>query len=714
MILVEAAVTGERGLEARILFARQLVARGHAAVIDERRLPEAIDRHQRYELASLLADVSSLDIGHMLLIGAESLGPETLAALAVQGPAPGVAVTAIGRFADHQARVGTAARLAYALGREVRMVDLAALQPRPLPVTALSPLAADPRALRVAARPHLFVVLPGEAVDEAEMLAPLAALDARSDIALTVLAPGKVRDRILGSRHAGLPVLGYGEMPVEAIAARAGILHFCGAAVAGERMAVLSMAALSAGRVVIDGSAEGGLAASGAPVLRGPVALASLAAYLDATILPNRAEIARRVGESRWLGALTIGGLERAIGITAPAVGGGPARGAAATTVAASDARPRTVFLPTNGNGLGHARRCLLVAAALAGTDTGAGTGADAGTGGGADADCAFAAFPSCVPLIRAAGHDCLPLVQKGAGHDDPQANDLLNHRRLDRLLGPGDRLVFDGGYVFESIRRVIFEKSLPAIWIRRGLWQPAQRVRSLPGQERFFDRVIVPQEAFDELNDTPALDPRIRAVGPIVAEAPADPAARQALRTALARRYGHPAQRLVVSMLGAGVAADRSAQLQFLCNLIERRPGCLHLIVAWPGARVAPGAYGWANSRVVRTRHALAFAQAADLVVSAAGYNAFHEILYHAIPAILIPQMAPYMDDQERRARAASDRGLAETVLAAEFLLLERALARMLDDGGAAALSAALEGAVLPARGTSEAAALIAAEGAA
>lgn len=702
MILVEAAVSGERGLEARILFARQLVARGHAAVIDERRLPETIDRHQRYELAPLLADVSGLDIGQMLLIGADSLDPETLAALAVQGPAPGVAVTAIGRFADHQARVGTAARLAYALGREVRIVDLATMQPRPLQGNALGPLAADPRALPVAARPHLFVVLPGDAPDEAEMLAPLAALDARADIALTVLAPGKVRGRILGSRHAGLAVLGYGEMPVEAIAARAGILHFAGDSVAGERMAALSMAALSAGRVVIDGTAEGGLAASGAPVLRGPVALAALAAYLDATILPNRAEIARRVGESRWLGALTLGGLERAIGIAAPAVAAVPAR----AVPAASGARPRTVFLPTNGNGLGHARRCLLVAAALAGTGGGAGAG-------GAE-DCAFAAFPSCVPLIRAAGHDCLPLVQKGAGHDDPQANDLLNHRRLDRLLGPGDRLVFDGGHVFASIRRVIFEKALPAIWIRRGLWQAAQRARSLPGQERFFDRVIVPQEAFDELNDTPALDPRIRAVGPIVAEAPADPAARQALRAALARRYGHPAQRLVVSMLGAGVAADRSAQLQFLCNLIERRPGCLHLIVAWPGARVAPGAYGWANSRVLRTRHALAFAQAADLVVSAAGYNAFHEILYHAIPAILIPQMAPYMDDQERRARAASERGLAETVLAAEFLLLERALARMLDDGGAAALAAALAGAVLPARGTSEAAALIAAEGAA
>ena len=72
---------------------------------------------------------------------------------------------------------------------------------------------------------------------------------------------------------------------------------------------------------------------------------------------------------------------------------------------------------------------------------------------------------------------------------------------------------------------------------------------------------------------------------------------------------------------------------------------------------------------------------------------------------------MAPYMDDQERRARAAADRGLAETVLAEEFLLLERALAGMLDGGGTGRLTAALRAAALPARGTGEAAALIAAE---
>lgn len=694
MILIEAGTLDDRGLEARALFARQLALRGHPVILDDQNLPGAVDRQQKYELAPWLADVTGIGLSRLVLIGAESLDGAMLDRLAARASAPEVAVTAIGRFADHQARVGTGARLAYAFGREARIIDLSVMQPRPLLANALTPLAATVPV--GAARPdpsrpvRLFVYLPAEALDEPGALAVLAAIDYRQDIHLTLIMPGKGKEKIRASRHAGLSVIGYSEMPPEAIAAQADILCFGGEAVPGERMAALAMAAMSAGRVVIDATPGGAFAACGAPVLRGPVDLVSLAPYLDAAILANRAEIARRVGESRWLKALTIEALERAIGI-APA----PPAAASASASVAGGVPARTVFLPTNGNGLGHARRSVLIAAAMA----------------AAPGACAFAAFPSCGALIRAAGHDCLPLVQKSPEHPEAQANDLINYRRLDRLLGPGDRLVFDGGFVFDSIRRVIQEKALPAVWIRRGLWQAGQKTRGRSEEERLFARVIVPQEAFDELNDAPGFDPRIRAVGPVVQEAPLGAQARQALRAALARRYAHPAREIVVSMLGAGVAADRSAQVQFLCNILERRPGCLHLIVVWPGARVLPSAFGWTNSRVLHTGHALALAQAADLVISAAGYNAFHEILYHAVPAILIPQMAPYMDDQERRARAAADRGLAEAVLAEEFLLLERALAGMLDGGGTGRLTAALRAAALPARGTGEAAALIAAE---
>lgn len=200
-----------------------------------------------------------------------------------------------------------------------------------------------------------------------------------------------------------------------------------------------------------------------------------------------------------------------------------------------------------------------------------------------------------------------------------------------------------------------------------------------------------------------------MHSVGPIVQErALPDASERRVRRDTLAARLGTTFSELVVTMLGGGVAADRTAQLQAVAAISEARRGCLNLVVVWPGAVVPPGIAGWKQTRVVQTRDALSLCLLADLVISAAGYNSFHEILYHRIPAILVPQMAAFMDDQERRARAASGRGLAETVLAHELLLLDREIATFLDAGKADKVRAALSAATLPAPGNRAAADLI------
>ena len=90
--------------------------------------------------------------------------------------------------------------------------------------------------------------------------------------------------------------------------------------------------------------------------------------------------------------------------------------------------------------------------------------------------------------------------------------------------------------------------------------------------------------------------------------------------------------------IVGGGVAADRTAQMQFLSALASRRKHCLHLVLIWPGSTVPPALYGWQNTVVCQTRNAIDIAAAADLVVTAAGYNSFHEVLYHGLPAIFMP----------------------------------------------------------------------------
>jgi UDP:flavonoid glycosyltransferase YjiC (YdhE family) len=196
--------------------------------------------------------------------------------------------------------------------------------------------------------------------------------------------------------------------------------------------------------------------------------------------------------------------------------------------------------------------------------------------------------------------------------------------------------------------------------------------------------------------------------VGPIVQQADMDAACRSRLREALAARFLPGATRLVVTMLGGGVAADRSAQLQAICQALEGRTDVLNLLVVWPHAKISPSLHGWKNSIPVRTRHALQFCKASDFAISAAGYNSFHELLYNRIPAILVPQMAPYMDDQERRARAACDRGCGAFARAQDLWTLLGHLKSFLDGGEADRVAAALSTLPLPDPGQRTAAAII------
>ena len=114
----------------------------------------------------------------------------------------------------------------------------------------------------------------------------------------------------------------------------------------------------------------------------------------------------------------------------------------------------------------------------------------------------------------------------------------------------------------------------------------------------------------------------------------------------------------------------------------------------------------------MIKTQNTGALCRAADLVVSAVGYNSFHEIMYSGIPSIMIPQFAPYLDDQERRARAAADRGLTSLVLETELVRLKQEVAAFLDDGKAADIRAAFAEVALPERGNHAAAHIIESEG--
>lgn len=677
MLLCDTAADERAAVENLAIFAGHLAALGLPARIAVASVPEEASLNLQFDLAPFLHDGDLGADDTLVLLGAERLDDARLARLRqIAGERP-VAARAFGAFGRPQTALGTRARLSYALGREPELFDVGDVRGS-APVFGV----ACPQ-IEAAGPPRLLLVGPDLA--DAAQAAVLLALAPRRSLQVEVLTDSRSKQAWIAAHGRVVPVFAYGEAPPLALAARCDVAMLCGRAGGSYRFEMLVADLLAAGRALLDGSAGHQNAAENDAFVPAPQGLVGLDRFLDAEILPNLARIGQNARDSRAAAAIRPDRVLAFLGRSASGDTGrrrrpdGPGAGA-------------LVFMPTNGVGLGHAQRCTLIARALPRRRPRP----------------VFAAFPSCAALIKAQGFDVMPLVGRSALHAQSHEHDLANYLRLRALSAGARALVFDGGYIFDSVYRIALAREMPAIWIRRGLWPTDQDNSIALDREKAFDRVIVPEEAFEELNLAYSRGAHVAAVGPIVQTLAPDPAGRAELRAALAERFGRPFERLAVTLLGSGVAAGRATQVQALCGLHERRSDTLHLVVLWPNGTLEPGWFGWRNSRVVRTRHAAVLAAAADVAVTAAGYNSFHEALYNRIPAIFVPQTAGFMDDQRARACAACDRGLAAMVAPHELMALERLVCRFLDDGDAEAIRARLAAADLPPAGTARAAALI------
>ncbi len=664
-------------------FASQLNALGFAAGVDVRSAPAGLSRNAQFDLAPYFLDGAPEPGDLVVIVGAQRLADEKLVQLRrLAGPDPQPCL-AIGAFASRQGVIGARAKLSYVFGQDPRVVDLAEAGCSE-EVSRGCPVFGVPARRRGGGPPRLLVVEPD--LDDARQASALVNLSLSRRHEVGVLTNGKTKQGWINAHGPSIPFYHYGETLPFSLAARVDVLVTFTTLQGNYRLQCLVANLLTSGAALLDGTAGHGLARASEAFIRGPLDLPALQAFLAAEVLPNLEAIAEHVPTTA--AAVRSSG-EEMIRLLAE-VGASETLRRNRTPMKRRGAS-RIVFAPTNGVGLGHAQRCALIAAELDPVRFKA----------------EFAVFPSCAGLVKAYGFDAMPLIARSPLHAQPHENDLANYVRLRALCAQAATLVFDGGYVFDSVYRTILEKRLRAIWIRRGLWQRGQANEIALDREKAFARVIVPSEAFEELNEGYSAGEHVRRVGPVVQRTALDPARRAALRAALADRYARPFEHLVVTQLGAGVAADRGAQVQAICGMIESRRDVLNLVVVWPMSTLQPGWFGWSNSRVVRTRHAGAIAAAADVCIGAAGYNSFHESLYGGAPTIFVPQAASIMDDQRARAAAAAERGLAALIEPNELMTLEREIARFLAGEGAAVRErlAAFE---LPPPGNVQAAALI------
>lgn len=684
MLFCETASGNANAFDDLAVFISQLNASGHSARTGFVSVPVGANRNHQFDIAPYLGEDCLEADDELILIGAHELADAKLIQLRRAGVNAGTTCYAIGKFPTLQSQIGTKAKLSYVLGKDPIVENLAATDVATAdrcPVFGV----AGKRSRAKTSKPVVMIVTPD--LEQSHEARALMSLAVSRKMKVIVLTDGKSKQAWLSAHGNDIPFYHYGEVLPAILTARVDVCaSFSGPSTNYRMQSVIANLAVQ-GAAMIDcspGHKQGGVNDA---FISGPLDLGALGTYLATEILDALPEIAEAVRASNFAASVDAA---RVLAFLAMPPTSAPAPAIAAA--AQPGAPEKIVFMPTNGVGLGHAQRTSLIATEF----------------NRSQVDPIFAAFPSCMKVLQNYGFDVMPLVSRSPFHAQEHENDLVNYARLRKLTETSKTFVFDGGYVFDSIYRTILENGLNGVWVRRGLWQGTQDNSIALDREKAFNRVIVPMEAFEELNQSYSRGDHIREVGPIVQRTRMTAEDRKALRAQIAERYGRDFKRLVVTMLGGGVAADRKAQLSAICGMVDRREDTLNLIIVWPTATVEAGCFAWENTRVVKTHHASSIVAAADLFVSAVGYNSFHEVVYNQVPAIFIPQMAAMMDDQRARAMAAVDRDCASIIEPHEMMTLNRLITEYLDGGRSEKVRDNLAALQLPEPGNAKAAQLI------
>jgi UDP-N-acetylglucosamine--N-acetylmuramyl-(pentapeptide) pyrophosphoryl-undecaprenol N-acetylglucosamine transferase len=301
----------------------------------------------------------------------------------------------------------------------------------------------------------------------------------------------------------------------------------------------------------------------------------------------------------------------------------------------------RVLLCTSNGVGLGHLTRTMAIARRLPD-----------------GVEPVFFTLSQALPVVRAQGFFVEYLPSAGSAGADRTDWNLLYERRLGELLARYEPAVvwFDGAYPYMGLlaqRRRHPERRF--VWCRRALWRPGHGALAL-SRSALFDRVVEPGEYAADADRGPTVARRHEAVqvAPVTLLDETELLPRAAARAEL----GLPAQgTAALVQVGAGTVNDPATELGIAVEGL--RAAGVAVAVAESTIAARPPALP-AGVRRVRTYPLLRVLRAFDVVVAAAGYNAFTECLAACVPAVFVPNTATQLDDQLARAQWAQDRGLA------------------------------------------------------
>jgi hypothetical protein len=341
---------------------------------------------------------------------------------------------------------------------------------------------------------------------------------------------------------------------------------------------------------------------------------------------------------------------------------GRPRRSARAVSIPRR--KRRILFVTSNGVGIGHLTRMLAVAHRCP-----------------QPLEPVFLTLSQAIRIVREQGFLAEYLPFHALLDCDVQHWNQCLREEISELIGFYDPhvLVLDGNVPYQGLIDALRDNpDVWSIWCRRGMWQPG-RGKEVIAREQHFDAVVEPRDlagGFDR-GLTAQSRSRTRVVDPIRLLDGDDLLSRRQARKALGIAPARPA---VLLQLGAGNNYDYGVLRRSAIALLKERYDADVSVAEWPIAEqpleLPEGVR--AISAYPLSRYARAF----DLVISAAGYNSFHELLLAGVPAIFVPNEHPQQDDQLARARFVEHHELGACVRVREVYRLGACIERLLAPG--------------------------------
>jgi hypothetical protein len=251
-------------------------------------------------------------------------------------------------------------------------------------------------------------------------------------------------------------------------------------------------------------------------------------------------------------------------------------------------------------------------------------------------------------------------------------------HAEINELIAFYDPavVVFDGNVPYQGLIEALNEEpDVWSVWCRRGMWKPG-RGGDIVVRERSFDAVVEPRDLAGDLDRGLTMQSRAhtRLLAPIRLLDQGDLLPPDEARETLSIDSRRPA---VLLQLGAGNNYDYTTLRRSAIALLRERYDADICVAEWPIAEqpieLPEGV------RAISVYPLSRYLKAFDLVISAAGYNSFHELLLAGVPAIFVPNEHPQQDDQLARARFAERHGLGACVRVRDVYRLSACIDRLL-----------------------------------